>query len=294
MDLDTVERILQWYDLTHFNLLGGEPLLYSNLDGFFKLLEKYNKSVTLISNISIDTNKFKDFLCKYGKNEKLVSSWLINTDYPQHQEQLFLTNFKELVNLVNVGVTLSTTMLPDKVKIRKSSNRLKKIVTSISTKGKVGSVRISPSEPNHIDSFNKYDFTLDAYDIYQRLQRYVPQLIVSFDCPVTACELDYELYGKRGVSISFTGNKCFRTMPFDIMPDRSAIWCSSSNFLKVDDVLKYPNIRECQKELRRQYKEYWKTNELLCDYKNCGKYGMCKGLCPAKNESLRLLLNNKE
>lgn len=293
MNLDSVEAIMKWFDDDHFKILGGEPLLYSDLDGLFNLFNKYNKRVSVISNISIPTDKFKYIVDTYAHQP--IEGFLINTDYPEYQEELFLTNIKYLIEHTTklFGITLSTTLLPDKEKIRQSSNRLKKILTSCRFGSRYVKIRVSPSEPNHIDTFNTYNFTLDAYDIWLRLNRLIPNLSVSFDCPVNACELDYELYGKRGANISFNGNKCFNDMPFDIMPDRSAIWCSSSNFLKINDVLEYKNIKECRRELRRQYKEYWKNNKLLCDYETCGKYGMCQGLCPAKNESLKQLLNSK-
>ena len=44
MDLDTIEKIFQWYKGNELKVLGGEPLLYSNLNGFFDLAKKYNKN----------------------------------------------------------------------------------------------------------------------------------------------------------------------------------------------------------------------------------------------------------
>ena len=35
--------------------------------------------------------------------------------------------------------------------------------------------------------------------------------------------------------------------------------------------------------------EYWKNNKILCNYQKCNKYGMCPGLCPAKNESMKYI-----
>jgi len=288
MDLENIESIMKWFEPKNFKILGGEPLLYSDLDGFFKLAIKYEKVVTIISNISIEHEKFKHIVDTYSNNP--INGWLINTDYPDHQEKLFITNFKYLVENSNTGITLSTTLLPDKDKIRKSSDRLRKILKSCRLGDRPIKIRVSPSEPNHIDSFNKHNFTLDAYDIWLRLNRILPNVSLKFDCPVNACELDYDTYTNKNAKISFNTHKCYKNMPFDIMPDRSAIWCSSSNFIKIDDVLKYPSIKECKKELRRQYKEYWENNKLLCDYETCGKYGECKGLCPAKNESLKQLL----
>lgn len=285
MNLTTVEDILKWFTPNHFKILGGEPLMYSDLDGFFNLVNKYNKKVTVVSNVSVSVDRFKYIVDNYAY--KPIDGFLVNTDYPDYQEECVLANIKFLIEKTSLGVTLSTTLLPDKSKIRQASNRLKKILTNCRVGNRHVRVRVSPSEPNHVDTFRPYNFTLDVYDIWLRLKRLIPSVSVNFDCPVNACELDYEVYSKKGAQISFEGFRCVNEMPFDIMPDRSAIWCSSAKFLRINDVLEYSSIADCKKELRRQYKEYWEKNNLLCDYKSCEKYGMCEGLCPAKNESLK-------
>lgn len=286
MGLTDVSQVLDWLSLNHFSLIGGEPLLYSRLDDLLSLIRDKGKTITMISNISVDVNKFKDITAKFSGNT--ITSWLVNTDYPKHQEKVFIENFKTLLN-TNDSIALSTTLLPDKDKIKQASDRLRRLVIMVKNESKRTGIhiRVSPSEPNHRDKYVKYDFTLDVYDIYLRLKRIMQGVTVGFDCPVNACELNYETYSVRDVQISFSGNSCKGNPPFDIMPDRSAIWCASTNFLKVGDVLKFSNIKYCIDELNKQYDEYWQNNELLCDYKICGEYGRCTGVCPAKNESLK-------
>lgn len=286
MSLKDVEAILKWFNYKHFKILGGEPLLYSDLDSFFELIEKYNKQISIISNISIDHDKFKYIVDKY-ENKKFIDGWLVNTDYPKYQEEFFLKNIKYLIEKGKSNITLSTTLLPDKDKIKKSSDRLKKILKFCRIGKKRIGIRVSPFEPNHINKIEKYNFTLDVYDIYLRINRIISNTPFSFDCPVNACELDYQFYENRGANISFDGTKCLKNMPFDILPDKSAIWCSSANFFKIDNIFNYSNIKECKKELKRQYKEYWNQNKILCNFENCEKNNYCRGLCPAKNEAMK-------
>lgn len=286
MDLASVSQILDWYSWKHFNLMGGEPLLYSKVDELLAMVREKGKTVTMISNISIDNKKFKEIISKFSGNT--ITSWLVNTDYPRHQEKIFIENFKILLDTKD-SITLSTTLLPDKDKIKQASDRLRRLVSVVKNDSRRTEVpiRVSPAEPNYKNTYIKYDYTLDIYDIYLRLKRELPGVSVGMDCPVVACELNYETYSNRDVKISFSGVSCKGDPPFDIMPDRSAIWCASSNFLKVSDVLKFKNIESCIDELNRQYEEYWKYNDLLCDYKTCSKYGSCTGVCPAKNELIK-------
>lgn len=291
MSLDTVNDILNWFQGEHFKLLGGEPLLYSKIIELLDMIKDKEKTITMISNISINPEKFKNIINNYCVNTP-ITSWLINTDYPKHQEDIFISNFKELLKTKN-DITLSTTLLPNKEKISESYNRLKKLCEYGNRR--IFGIRISPSEPNYKDAFSNYNFTLEVYDMFLKLKRRYPYIKMNFDCPVNACEIDYKVFEEKRINLSFSKERCGDgNIPFDILPDKTGLWCFSSNFLKVDNVLDYIDEEDCIKELQRQYNNYWINNKLMCNYEKCGKYGNCKGLCPAKNESLKIhKLNSK-
>lgn len=286
MDLDTIEKIFRWYKEEDLKILGGEPLLYSNLDGFFALAKKYNKKINVISNISIDPNKFKYIIDTYGNN--VITSFLINTDFSKNQEKIFLTNLQYLIKNKKIDFSLSTTLLPNKEKILESQNRLIKILKNCKITQKYVGIRISPAEP-YSQNYIPYNYTLDIFNIYLKLNRIRPNIYMYFDCPINACEIDFDFYQKKDANISFSAIKCCYDFPLDILPDKSAIWCSSSNFIKINNIFDYKDINQCINELKKQYNEYWKNNKILCNYQKCNKYGMCPGLCPAKNESMKYI-----
>lgn len=289
MSLETIEEIFKWYQNNNLKILGGEPLLYSKLDELFELAKKYNKKINVISNISINENKFKDIIDKYI-NDPIVS-FLINTDYPKHQEDIFFTNLQYLVKNKKLGFSLSTTLLPDKNKIKESQNRLVKILKNIKFARENISIRISPCEPSNFLKYNSYNYTIDIYNLYLKLNRIRPNINIHFDCPVNACEINYNFFIEKNCHIFFNTDTCFNEMPFDILPDKSAIWCSSLKEFKINNIFNYNNINECIKELQNQYKQYWNKNNLLCDYKNCNQYGHCNGFCIAKNKSIQKFNN---
>ena len=177
--------------------------------------------------------------------------------------------------------------MPDKNKIKLSCDRLINILKKSRINKKYIGIRISPSEPDYFNNYEPYNYTLDIYDMYLRLNRVRPNVFFNFDCPVNACEIDFDFYENKGANITFNGRSCSNDMPFDIMPDKSAIWCSSLNFIKVNNIFDYDSIDDCIQDFIKQYNDYWTKNKLQCNYKTCGKYRMCPGLCIAKNESIK-------
>lgn len=284
MSLDIIEKIFLWNKDNNLKILGGEPLLYSKLNELFELAKKHNKKITIISNISINPQKFKEIIDKYSENP--IVSFLINTDYPNYQQDIFFTNLQYLIKNKKISFALSTTLLPNKDKIKESQNRLAKILKKCKFYQRNIELRISPAEPYNSLTYKTYDYTLDVYNLYLKLNRIRPGICIHFDCPVNACEINSIFFIKKDVNIAYDDGKCYNGMPFDILPDGSAIWCSSLRNFKIDNIFNYSNIDECIKELQNQYNKYWKTHKLLCNYRNCGKYDQCQGLCAAKNISI--------
>lgn len=97
MSVDTFDSILKWrgQDIDPaprvIKILGGEPLMHSNI---LKILQSCcdNKfDVALISNISIEEQAFNSIFTSPYSNA--IISVLANADYPDVQEQCFVQNF---------------------------------------------------------------------------------------------------------------------------------------------------------------------------------------------------------
>lgn len=281
MSLDTIESILDMMeDKKHFKVMGGEPLLYSDIFGFLDLVRKKRKEVTFISNISIDTDKFKYIIEEYSD---VISGWLINTDYPDSHKELFIRNFK-LIDMNNSS--LSTTLLPNTKDIITSAHRLKELFTFIDNKDFI-KVRISPMAPNHVlNGF--YNYSLDIIKFLEILWE-DGMCKVSFDCPLNACEIHPELlnmFDNYKQYIEYKNNQCRGSGPFDILVDNSVIYCSSTyDTIRLDNIFNYKTINEAKEDMYIQWKNYWKSNNVSCEYKTCEFFNpvYCMGLCPAKN-----------
>ena len=295
MDLSMIEKILQMMrpEEHHFSLLGGEPLLYSDLSGLFDILRKYEKKVNMISNISVDKSIIEDIL---KNHQDVVESWLINTDYPEAQKELFLDNvslFKDYPKF-----SLSTTLLPDTKKIIESAERILTIIKILQPKTKDDlRIRVSPMAPNHTDD-RFYDYSLDIIKFIEKVWETGILYPISFDCTLNACEISPEVmdmfdnFGEEYVQ--YRTQRCGTTGPFDILVDGSCAYCSSTyNLIKLDNIIDYENMDKARFAMSKKWKDYWKFTGLLCDYKNCNRFNpsYCSGLCPAKNTVYQHILN---
>lgn len=283
MSLETIENILNMMDEKeeHFKIMGGEPLLYSKLFDLLELAKSKKKTITIISNITAETSIIERIINDYSD---VVKGWLINSDYPESHESLFTTNLKLFKD--NEYFSLSTTLLPDSNKVLESANRIIKLIELLDDKNDIN-VRVSPMAPNHVnDGF--YDYSLDIIHFIETLWTYNPQIKISFDCPLNCCELHPQVLDMfdRSPMIEYHNNTCSGCGPFDILVDNSVIYCSSTyDIIRLDNIFDYTTIHDAKKAMFLQWKNYWKTHQIACDYKSCEHFNptYCMGLCPAKN-----------
>lgn len=290
MSIEMFQQILELMHPSDFNLMGGEPLLYSHLDEFLSICKKLEKKVCMFSNI------IAPFLTmvKVVDNYPCVDSWLINTDFTPAQEDVFFKNLFYLSHYSDAHIGLATTLVPDSMKNLEKAERVAKILSYFTPEQSIH-IRVAPATPTHNNMFQFYDYTDDMLQFCEHIFAVNKSANMGFDCPINACELHPEFIKQTRERIEFNTEYCYEP-PLDFMPDGSVIWCSSSaDVIKIPDFRIYNDDEELHTALKKQWYEYWDTHKMLCDYKNCSKFSpsTCMGLCLAKNEVMRKQLEMK-
>lgn len=289
MTVEQFEQVILWYMKSYtirhddIRLLGGEPLLHSNLDALIDVLRSWHLPFAFISNISVDTaivDRYKD--CD------LLTDWLINADYTNSQRDLFIHNFKLLCTTTK-PLSISTTLIPNSKIIEQSAIRLLELVKIYKAiRGNVESlnIRVSPATPNPCSKFELYDYSIDLCKFFNIVWS-AGQTSAGFDCKVNYCELsDSAITAFRSSGIQLDISKCTpETCPVDILVDGTVIWCSSINNIQfnINDCADYNEGIEL---LKQQWLKRWATTKVYCA--QCPKYNpaQCSGLCIAKNDKV--------
>ena len=294
MSTEEFGQLCKWSsNMPVLKLMGGEPLLHSELFTLIDIAKDHNKELTFISNISIATEKFAEFCKKISEEGSPVRSFLVNSDYPKAQKETFISNFEQLCKC-NVGIAISTTMMPNLHEVDKAITRIEPLIERYKKiRNDIGSLRlrISPNTPNPVkpQEFQNADFTDGTLKLITSLKSKGLERF-NFDCQVNCCELWSEAVDefRRDNSIIRTLRCCPATgMPFDVLVDHSVVWCSSANFLRLDDWRKYPSFKEARNALEDMYYKWWETHKeneqcTNCEQRICGR---CQGFCIAKTNA---------
>lgn len=300
MSPETFEQLLFWfYDGSHhalpdlyFKLLGGEPLLHSEIFTLLNIVNSFKARTTIISNISIEEDKFKYLLDNYTIGPgACVDGFLVNSDYPDSQRDVFLHNYQNLCK-TPVTFAISTTLLPGEKEVNEASERIGELIDiykSIRYNTNTLRIRIAPYCPNPSKEakFNFYNFSIDVANFFNNVWQH-GMTEAGFDCPVNYCEFDESaIESFRNMGIQMNTSECNPPSgcPFDVLVDNSVIWCSSSNFIKLDDWREYRNYSDAMNAMAQKWREYWMSTSFKCDINGCGKFNpaQCRGVCAAKN-----------
>lgn len=296
MSVEDFEQLLIWFvksiPVQHdsLKLLGGEPLLHSRIYDIINTLEQWRVPYSIISNISVDSS----IITKLLPIAHHLSGWLVNSDYPSNQKEVFITNFKVLCSTTN-SISVSTTVLPDPTEIQNAAFRIKELVEIYkSIRGNTESlnIRLSPNSPNPSNGqFVSYDFSADLANFFN-IAWSAGQTQANFDCKINYCELTENAINEfRKAGIVIPTGQCTPNSgcPFDILVDGSIIWCSSANFIKLESWKDYADYDEAMKAITDLWTEKWKTSPMRCNWQSCGKFNpaLCHGLCIAKNEFIK-------
>lgn len=262
MPLSEYKEILTWAStLDGLKLMGGEPLLHPQIADFIDATCDAGKTCAIITNLSVDTAIIERVIKSQGFS--CVKAFLINSDYPQNQRDLFIRNFEYLCKEASPDIAVSTTLLPDTAAIMRAAERIKElsyIYKSIVTTDCPLKVRLSPYCPNPKERFIPFDYSTVLADFLNTVWAY-GILPTGFDCTVLDSEINSqatEAYRHGGVTIR--KEPCFNRAPFDLLVDGSIIWCSSCNYVKLDSWRDYPNFEAAKTELCKRHVDYYKSH----------------------------------
>ena len=257
------------------NILGGEPLMHSKLYDIFTVLQQHNQRIVFITNLSYDIGpvlKAKDH----------INMILINTDYPDNQQNVFYQNVIEVLRN-NMHMCFSTTLLPYNQWKQASLNRLiniRNLYFKIHQTFRGLSFRISPYSPNTEFRYEIHDFSQDLIKFVQTL-KIDKNINVTLDCALNHCEISQHC---RSILDSFSVNMprvCNeRNCAFDILVDGSIIYCSSAREIKLDNWRDYPTLKDARKALTQKYNEYMQQHTGCST--NCVYYNDCMHACAGK------------
>lgn len=298
MSVKDFTDLVLWFNESEDNketvrLLGGESLLHSRFVELCHILEDFNLSYLTISNISVESEQFRKVL----ESTKKSVGWLVNTDYPKSQREVFLTNYKALCESEQ-EVAVSTTLLPHRVK--ESAFRMRELVKLYrELRGNTDTLRIrlSPFTPNPITGqWKPYDFSVEVCEFFNEVWQ-EGQTQAHFDCKVQFCELSescIEAFRQSGISVP-TGQCTHQNCPFDVLVDGSVIWCSSARFLKLNSWRDYKDYADAIEALRQQWLDAWKKMSYPKKCLSCAQFNpaKCWSFCIAKNRFYTNTINGE-
>ena len=279
--VDQFTHLLQWSNVLHLKLMGGEPLLHSKLNQLIDVAYNLGKDITLISNISVDQAIIQSLFEQ--PSSRCIRSILVNSDYPANQKQIFTANFEWIVKNTDVDISISSTLLPDVKEQQASVQRILGLI-AIYTKYRsieTLNIRLSPFCPKPGTPYKEHDYSTELTEYFNTLWS-LGLVSTHFDCTVLDSEINpqaTEQYRKAGIRIKKDPCDGIHGLPLDVMVDGSVIWCSSCNYIKLDNYKDYRNIRELKTALIDKWKQFYQQ---LGSPKLCGSFCMAKAIC--KNE----------
>lgn len=285
MSVEDFSNLLTWSNVLHIKLMGGEPLLHSKIKQLIAITYNQGKDVTLISNISVDHTIIQDLLS--DKTSDCIKNFLINSDYPQSQRDIFEQNFEYIVSKTNIAVSISSTLLQNAEEITASAKRIKRLIKIYTQYRPIETlcVRLSPYCPMPGELYKEHDYSTELAEYFNILWSCGP-IDIHFDCTVLDSEINpqaTEVYRKAGIAIK--KNRCDGScgMPLDFLIDGSVIWCSSCNYIKIDNYKEYRNIRELEQALIKKWHQYYdKLNISEMPESFCLAKAVCKNEIPIK------------
>lgn len=273
-------------------LMGGEPLLHSNILRLIDIAKKHGKKITFISNISVDSA----LLQKVIRKENVVH-FLINTDYPESQRELFLTNIKMIADTPRIDFGISSTLLPSKEDLDKSAERMQEVIEAILEYRPpfAFNIRLSPYCPMPNETFIPFDYSTHLAEYFNKIWNY-GIIDTHFDCSVSLEEINQqagEVYEKAGIKINRDncGLRSEPKCPLDIMIDGSVIWCSSCNYIKIDNYNDYKNLKELEYKMQELWNDEFKNSKIKNPENNCG-FCLAKEIAK-KNEQIQIKMFKK-
>ena len=161
MPAEEVLKILSWiwkYDNNRkCSLLGGEPLLHSNILEILSSIKQLGKQVNIISNLCVETSLLNEIF--ESRLDKAVRCWYLNTDYTSNQQKLFLDNYQILLRNNCSIYNGSTVTLHDLSSIIKRFKLIRELYYNYRDTYSGLVYRIDTAAPNHIEPWKALDYS---------------------------------------------------------------------------------------------------------------------------------------
>lgn len=260
MSIDTIVDIVKWWNQLEKNkerpvkLMGGEPLLHSQIFGVLEAIHSLGKQVAFISNISVDEQIVNKICNDYAG---YVFSFLINSDYPNSQEEVFYKNFDTICKSKVPWLSVSSTLMPDLKDQEKSTERLLRCIDIYRRARNDLSnlrIRLSPYCPlSSTDAgFVSHNYTYDLVKLFNTLCATSDEIRIGLDCPLDTSELSAqaaEAFTTGGIMVKNKSCLC-NCGAFDVLVDGSIIWCSSCEDIRLNSYKDYKSPKEAKLALR--------------------------------------------
>ena len=260
MSVDDFSALLDWSsNLKYVSIMGGEPLMHSQILDIIRATYKTGRELKIITNLSVD-RKILEQIAALPESD-CIKMLFINSDYPSQQASLFASNFEYVCRYFKCNLGLSTTLLPNRDKILASAERIQQLVKLYKDCGlafadRAFSLRLSPYCPNVHEKFVPFDYSLVLAEFFNIVWQHDP-FPINLDCTLQDFEVNpqaRQAYKDAGILVK--RYKCDGShMAFDVLVDKSIIWCSSCNYIKLDNWTDYP----CYKDAKRAIVEKWQA-----------------------------------
>ena len=289
LSLDEIKEISRWLKKTYsgVGILGGEPLLHSNIHEIIKYLSTEFLQVKLITNLVSDDEN----LIKYLKGIDNLT-YLINTTTDKKNKELFNKNINTLFiennfevhnnNYPVFSLVFTGNKEIDTQSIDNVINILKKFPQ------KFWRLRVMPNMPcidNNIEyKMMNYDYQFNYF--IDKVSSELGRIILSFDCGINFCFISPNVLQKLKKAFCFIYSYSFCSGPHtDISVDKTISYCHYLSHLYYQPKFYYefetPNDYVNYHSLVKE--KYFTKHKYLCkeimNKDACSKN--CQGFCPA-------------
>lgn len=284
MSQETFSHILSWLsqtpDIDSIHLMGGEPTLHPDFEGFVAELLARDYPITVFSNLA--TEYAADYA---GKLADLPVAWVVNINPPSTWKGKQGERITKALKILGRRATITFNIMPDADDNTWALELIREY--NLSRGIKVGFVLPTLTGSNY--SLEDEQYGVVAGKVIQLAQEGEKEGIrFEFECGVPTCTFTDEQLGKLWeIGLTFSSTCCSR---LDITPDGGCIYCLPLATMAVRHFSTFDNYREARNWFETKLLPYRKLGRT----ENCHSCNLlnnpmaCRGGCVAK-----MLLNAK-
>jgi len=265
MSLTLIETIIKRFNNNiTFKLLGGEPTQHSQFLKILNLLNKYNTTYLIVSNLLFSKDILLGIKSLHNKKEEiLVNGMELNK---KNRIKIFSKNWRNLKNekiITRLALTISKNST-----IEFFDNYIKFLKKHLKD---IPHIRIG------LDLNGKYLINnTNIGNIIFHIQKLLPRTTINFDCQIPFC-----IFTKNITGDYINLHSICHAPAIDIFYDESVIYCYQFNHIKISNILDYNSSQELVIDLLIKYKKKEKINKIDKRCEICIYYltNQCNSLC---------------